>query len=117
MKQLFKTKYDNKGIICRYNDKYKIWINKEGIIYNEKMEKIKLYHNKSNTGRSYLYFNKDNYKRISAHRVIAYCWCKGYAKNKVVDHIDNNPNNNNPLNLQWITQSENIKKSYRDREA
>jgi len=34
----------------------------------------------------------------------------GYFEGAVVDHIDRDPTNNNPSNLQWITQSENIKR-------
>lgn len=34
----------------------------------------------------------------------------GYFDGAVIDHIDSNPANNNPKNLQWITQSENISK-------
>lgn len=32
----------------------------------------------------------------------------GYFDGAVIDHIDSNPANNHPSNLQWITQSENI---------
>lgn len=34
----------------------------------------------------------------------------GYFEGAVIDHIDSDPTNNNPNNLQWITQSENILK-------
>lgn len=34
----------------------------------------------------------------------------GYFDGAVIDHIDSNPLNNNPNNLQWITQSDNILK-------
>lgn len=33
----------------------------------------------------------------------------------VVDHIDDNPYNNKVTNLQWITNSENLKKGFRQR--
>ena len=35
---------------------------------------------------------------------------QGYFEGAVIDHIDSNPLNNNPSNLQWITQSQNTKK-------
>ena len=35
---------------------------------------------------------------------------QGYFEGAVIDHIDSNPLNNNPSNLQWITQSQNIQK-------
>jgi len=34
----------------------------------------------------------------------------GYFDGAVIDHIDSNPLNNHPNNLQWITQSENMLK-------
>ena len=34
----------------------------------------------------------------------------GYFDGAVIDHIDSNPLNNHPNNLQWITQSENTLK-------
>jgi hypothetical protein len=34
----------------------------------------------------------------------------GYFDGAVIDHIDSHPENNNPSNLQWITQSENMLK-------
>ena len=35
---------------------------------------------------------------------------QGYFEGAVIDHIDSNPLNNNPSNLQWITQSQNTQK-------
>ena len=34
----------------------------------------------------------------------------GYFEGAVIDHIDSNPLNNNPNNLQWITQRQNTQK-------
>jgi hypothetical protein len=41
------------------------------------------------------------------HRAIALVHVGGYFDGAVVDHIDNNPNNNNPSNLRWTTHKEN----------
>ena len=41
----------------------------------------------------------------------------GYFEGAVVDHIDSDPTNNHPSNLQWITQSQNIKKRLDFRET
>ena len=47
---------------------------------------------------------------IALHRLI-YAWYKeDIPKGMVVDHIDNNPLNNDPDNLQLLTRGENVKK-------
>ena len=44
-----------------------------------------------------------------------YAWFKGeIGEGMVVDHIDNNPYNNCPLNLQALTPEENLIKRYSD---
>lgn len=46
---------------------------------------------------------------------IIYAWFKGPIEDGfVIDHIDNNPYNNKPENLQKITQKQNIAKRYID---
>jgi hypothetical protein len=41
------------------------------------------------------------------HRAVALVHVDGFFEGAVVDHIDNNPRNNHPTNLRWITTSEN----------
>lgn len=45
------------------------------------------------------------------HRLVAQHFLEKKNKNKVINHIDENPANNNVSNLEWCSQSENIKKS------
>ena len=46
---------------------------------------------------------------------LVYAWFKGEVKADMdIDHIDNNPFNNKPENLQQITRLENIRKRYTD---
>lgn len=54
------------------------------------------------------YYSKVNGKMVRAHRLIAWAFCKGYKKGLVVNHIDSNPLNNKPSNLEWVTQKQNI---------
>ena len=55
--------------------------------------------------------DENSYINLCMH-VANYVWNKGDRKNGlVVDHIDNNPLNNDISNLQLITQSENLAKN------
>lgn len=46
-------------------------------------------------------------KRFFVHRLVAYHFCDGYQEGLVVNHKDGNKQNNNYLNLEWVTRSEN----------
>lgn len=48
------------------------------------------------------------------HRLVAIAFCDGYFEGAVVNHKDDNIFNNRADNLEWCTQSYNIKYSYRD---
>ena len=54
------------------------------------------------------------HKRFLLHRLILITFLGVHENPKMcnVDHIDNNPKNNNISNLRWITQSENVKRAY-----
>ena len=55
-------------------------------------------------------------KWFKAHRLVLITF-KGYDKDpkrKEVNHIDHNKHNNNLSNLEWVTHSENILKSYKE---
>lgn len=42
------------------------------------------------------------------HRLVASAFVEGYQEGKVVNHIDCNPSNNWAINLEWVTQAENL---------
>lgn len=52
------------------------------------------------------------HKRFLLHRLVLSSFCGYNPQRKYVDHIDDNPSNNNLTNLHWVTQSENIQKAY-----
>lgn len=70
--------------------------------------------NKSGEHLKYTINGKFNGKRITktveAHKLVALAFIDGYFDGAVVDHIDSNAFNNDYSNLQYITQSENIRK-------
>ena len=59
--------------------------------------------------------NKDG-KRVSvkAHRLVALAFIPNPNGYLYVNHIDENPQNNNVENLEWITCSDNLKHAYKN---
>lgn len=51
-------------------------------------------------------------RRVDVHRLVAEYFCEGYFEGAVVNHIDADKQNNYYKNLEWITQKENVRKSY-----
>jgi hypothetical protein len=51
-----------------------------------------------------------NQKWFFVHRLVALHFCKN--EKPQVNHLDGNKLNNNPSNLKWVTQSENLKHAY-----
>ena len=56
--------------------------------------------------------NKGKQQEFMIHRLVAQYFCDGYFEGAVVNHKDSNIKNNRFDNLEWITQKENIHKSY-----
>lgn len=54
-------------------------------------------------------------KGIHIHRLVAEVFCDRPDGKDVVDHINNNKNDNRACNLRWVTQQENVRFSSRVR--
>jgi hypothetical protein len=52
---------------------------------------------------------KPELRKYSVHRLVAEAFCSKPEGCNVVNHLDNNPNNNNYINLEWTTYSGNLK--------
>lgn len=48
---------------------------------------------------------------LLVHRLVAIHFLENDKNYKIINHIDENPANNNVSNLEWCTQSENVRKS------
>ena len=46
---------------------------------------------------------------VAVHTLVARAFCSGYKKGLTVNHIDGNKENNKAENLEWITETENLR--------
>ena len=69
---------------------------------------------KTTTGYWLVVLSKDGKSRThKVHRLVAKVFINNPQGKPNVNHIDNNPLNNNVENLEWCTQSENVAHAYR----
>lgn len=100
----------------------KYWISSWGRVYSQKSKKLLKGYIHQSKGDRYIRYQLSNRKRVFGHQLVgeSFLW-EDYTKLKennpsgtriVIDHIDNNGLNNNILNLQWVTFSDNTYKQY-----
>lgn len=103
----------------KYNDldlSEKFLVSENGDIYSVKSRKvIRQTLNKSNgyLGAVVSLGSRGNKKYIKTHIAVACSFLHGREDGLVVNHKDGNKQNNNCENLEWVTQSENIKHAIR----
>lgn len=86
-------------------------ISKKGQVFNKNTgQELKYYLNSNNYYGVSLY-NKDKKRSrfYAVHRMVAETFIPNPAQFEVVNHLDNNHLNNDVNNLEWTTQSENLK--------
>lgn len=66
-----------------------------------------------NNGKGYLTVVLSNKKQRYIHRIVAETFLKKHSKNTQVNHKDGIKNNNKLSNLEWVSNSENLKHSYK----
>lgn len=90
-------------------------VSKDGYIYSVKYNKERKL--KPNIGKDgYIrvkLYNKNVNKTYLLHRLIAQMFIPNPQNKKEVNHIDGDKLNNNVLNLEWCTPSENVVHSYK----
>ena len=87
-------------------------ITKEGKIWSKRKEKFMKTYIASKYECVDLYKNNKKYKKL-VHRLVAETYIENPLNLEQVDHIDNNKLNNSVENLQWITQRDNLLKSFK----
>lgn len=84
-------------------------VDSEGNIYSKYYKNKKLTPKVNWDGYHRIQIWKNNKcKMIGWHRVVAETWVDNPNNKPFVNHIDGDKTNNNPNNLEWVTQKENI---------
>lgn len=94
-------------------------ISKEGEFYSLLEDKKYKLYSSEETRFNYAFISVyDMVKMVnvmsSVHRLVALAWLENddYINKNIIDHIDNNKNNNHVSNLRWITNRANQAKNY-----
>lgn len=119
-----KIKYVDDNVILINNKKFKrlyynlkiktpYFINKRGLVYSIKTKRF-IKPQKNKYGYYVLHLHVDGKTYTSnLHRCVATVWKpKGFDKNKDVDHVDGDKDNNKSSNLEWVSKRVNIKRAY-----
>jgi hypothetical protein len=109
-----KERHNNNILIINNVERWKVIkgydnysVSTYGRVRNDKTNRI-LKACTNNKGYYMINLCKNNERKyMTIHRLIAYAFIANMLNKKCVDHIDNNPKNNNINNLRWATTSEN----------
>lgn len=99
---------------CFIKDYENYLVDIEGNVYNINTNKL-LKGSIGEHGYKYYRLSKDGKKKMFyAHRLVAEAFLPNPNNFTIVNHIDGNKLNNNILNLEWTTQSDNMLKAHQN---
>lgn len=86
----------------------------KGQSFKKRINRVKILKNKplKNKYLSVCIYYDGFFKRIMVHRLVALSFILKPENKNQVNHKDGDPTNNNLENLEWVTQSENMRHSY-----
>ena len=88
-------------------------VSNTGLVRNKETKKLLKPH-KNPLGYKFVRLsNKGKTKKYRVHRLVAFAFLENPENKPNINHLDSNPSNNHVDNLQWCTQSENIKYAYK----
>lgn len=85
----------------------------DGVLVNESGRKIRPFINKKGYHQVILQLNHRK-KTTHIHVLVAMAFVDNPNSYETVDHIDNDPSNNDASNLQWLPNEDNAKKSWEE---
>lgn len=87
-------------------------VSNTGLVRNKETKKLLKSH-KNHLGYEFVGLsNKGRARKHRVHRLVAFAFLENPENKPNINHLDSNPSNNHVDNLQWCTQSENIKYAY-----
>lgn len=98
-----------KIIYCRKELKNLYLISNYGRVYSLQKNRFLKENNNGNDYLTIILKTKGISQKFYIHRLVALHFIKNKYKKPFINHIDCNPKNNNVLNLEWVTNEENIK--------
>lgn len=119
--QLIVLERDKEEINSEYYDRFYPILGYESYKINRKGQ---ILGKKGNIMQTHKVSKGENYQKVKLtdadgksmnkflHRLVALNFIPNLENKKIVNHIDNQKDNNHILNLEWATESENMKHSY-----